>query len=73
MRSVWYPKEASSKKIYLTVTHSARDGGLIFDYHYQKASLDYHDMEVLYYYMMKIIYKGIAEPDMTIGEIISTI
>ncbi len=73
MRSVWYPKEASSKKIYLTVTHSATDGGLVFNYRYQKASLTAKDIEVLYYYMMKIIYKGIAEPDLTIGEIISTI
>ncbi len=46
---------------------------MIFDFHYQKASLTYHDMELLYYYMMKIIYKGMAEPDMTIGEIITNI
>ena len=73
VRSVWYPNGAATKKIYLTVTHSTNDGGLIFDYHYQKASLTYRDMELLYYYMMKILYKGIAEPDMTIGEIITYI
>ena len=73
VRSVWYPNGAATKKIYLTVTHSTNDGGLIFDFHYQKASLTYHDMELLYYYMMKIIYKGMAEPDMTIGEIITYI
>lgn len=73
VRSVWYPNGAATKKIYLTVTHSANDGGMIFDFHYQKASLTYHDMELLYYYMMKIIYKGMAEPDMTIGEIITAI
>ena len=73
VRSVWYPNGAATKKIYLTVTHSTNDGGLIFDYHYQKASLTYKDMELLYYYMMKIIYKGMAEPDMTIGEIITGI
>ncbi|MBR3571033.1 MAG: chromosome condensation protein [Oscillibacter sp.] len=73
VRSVWYPNGAATKKIYLTVTHSTNDGGLIFDYHYQKASLTYKDMELLYYYMMKILYKGIAEPDMTVGEIITYI
>lgn len=72
-RNVWYPNSGSTKKIYLTVTHSTDDGGLVFDYHYQMASLTYQDMEELYYYMMKIIFKGIAEPDMPIGEIISTI
>ena len=31
------------------------------------------DMELLYYYMMKIMFRGIDEPDITIGELISTI
>ena len=70
---MWYPNAASTKKIYLTVTHSASDGGLIFDFHYQKATLTYDDMEKLYYYMMRILYKGMEEPDMTIGEIITYI
>ena len=73
VRSVWYPNGAATKKIYLTVTHSTNDGGLIFDYHFQKALLSYQDMEKLYYYMMKIMFRGIAEPDITIGEMISTI
>ena len=73
VRNMWYPNAASTKKIYLTVTHSASDGGLIFDFHYQKATLTYDDMEKLYYYMMRILYKGIEEPDMTIGEIITYI
>ena len=72
-RSVWYPNGAATKRIYLTVTHSANDGGLIFDYHYQKAVLNYEDIQVLYYYMMKILFKGIAEPDITIGEMINII
>ncbi len=73
LRTIWYPKMVSSKKIYLTVTHSPNDGGLIFNYHYQKASLAYKDIELLYYYMMKILYKGLEEPDMTIGEMINII
>ena len=73
VRNVWYANAASTKKVYLTVTHSTNDGGLIFDYHYQKASLTYDDIEKCYYYMMRILYKGIEEPDMTIGEIITYI
>ena len=73
MRHVWYPNGGSTKKIYLTVTHDAGDGGMIFDFHYQKASLTYQDMEQVYYYMMKIIFRGMEEPDMTIGEMIATI
>ena len=32
-----------------------------------------HDMELLYYYMMRILFKGIAEPDMSIGEIMELV
>ena len=73
MRHVWYPNGGSTKKIYLTVSHDVVGGGLLFDYHYQKASLTYQDMEQVYYYMMKIIFAGMDEPDMTIGEMIATI
>ena len=73
VRSVWYPNGAATKRIYLTVTHSSNDGGMIFDFHYQKAVLSYDDMQTLYYYMMKIMFRGIDQPDITIGELISTI
>ena len=72
-RSVWYPNGAATKRIYLTVTHSSNDGGLIFDYHYQKAVLSYDDIQRLYYYMMKMMFRGVDEPDVTIGELISTV
>ena len=35
--------------------------------------LEEHDMELLYYYMMRILFKGIAEPDMSIGEIMELV
>ena len=73
VRSVWYPNGAATKRIYLTVGHSSNDGGLIFDYHYQKAVLTYDDIQTLYYYMMKIMFRGVAEPDITLGDLINTI
>ena len=33
----------------------------------------YTSMELLYYYMMRILFKGIAEPDMSIGEIMEQV
>ena len=30
-------------------------------------------MELLYYYLMRILFKGIAEPDMTVGEMMLTL
>jgi len=66
--SKWFANGAATKKMYLTVSHT-ENGGMNFSYHYQTAHLKEHDMELLYYYMMRILFKGIAEPDMSIGEI----
>lgn len=68
----WFANGAATKKMYLTVSHTEY-GGMNFSYHYQTAHLEEHDMELLYYYMMRILFKGIAEPDMTIGEIMECI
>lgn len=68
----WFANGAATKKMYLTVSHT-EDGGMNFSYHYQTAHLEEHDMELLYYYMMRILFKGIAEPDMSIGDIIEQV
>lgn len=68
----WFANGAATKKMYLTVSHTP-DGGMNFSYHYQTAVYEEHDMELLYYYMMRILFKGIAHPDMTVGEIMEQI
>jgi hypothetical protein len=68
----WFANGAATKKMYLTVSHTEH-GGMNFSFHYQTAHLQEHDMELLYYYMMRILFKGIAEPDMSIGEIMNQI
>lgn len=70
--SKWFANGAATKKMYLTVSHT-EDGGMNFSYHYQTASLGEKDMELLYYYMMRILFTGISEPQKTIGEIIETV
>ena len=70
--SKWFANGAATKKMYLTVSHTEH-GGMNFSYHYQTAHLQEHDMELLYNYMMRILFKGIAEPDMTIGEIMANV
>lgn len=72
MHSKWFANGAATKKMYLTVSHTD-NGGTNFSFHYQTASLTEKDMELLYYYMMRILFKGIAEPDMTIGEIMAQV
>ncbi|MCR4653077.1 MAG: chromosome condensation protein [Eubacterium sp.] len=66
--SNWYTNGINTKKCYLTVTHRP-DGGMHFSFHYQTAHLTDHDMELLYYYLMRILFKGMAQPDMTVGDV----
>ena len=68
----WFANGAATKKMYLTVSHT-ENGGMNFSFHYQTAHVTEHDMELLYYYMMRILFKGIAEPDMSIGEIMEQV
>lgn len=70
--SKWFANGAATKKMYLTVSHT-ESGGMNFSYHYQTSHLTEHDMELLYYYMMRILFKGIAHPDLSIGEIMEQV
>ncbi len=68
----WYANGAATKKVYLTVTHTP-EGGLNFSYHYQTAHLQEKDMELFYYYMMRILFAGIEDPQRPIGSIIESV
>ena len=72
MHNKWFANGAATKKMYLTVSHTL-DGGMNFSYHYQTADLTEKDMELLYYYMMRILFTGISNPDKTIGEIMAEV
>ena len=72
MHNKWFANGAATKKMYLTVSHTEY-GGMNFSYHYQTADLTEKDMELLYYYMMRILFTGISNPDMSIGEIMETV
>ena len=72
MHSKWFANGAATKKMYLTVSHT-NDGGMNFSYHYQTVKLNEKDMELLYYYMMKILFKGISEPDIKIGDLMDQV
>ena len=68
----WFANGAATKKMYLTISH-VPNGELNFSYHYQEASLTEKDMEVLYYFMMRILFRGIEDPNRTLGEIIDMV
>jgi hypothetical protein len=58
--------------MYLTVSHT-EDGGMNFSYHYQTVKLTEKDMELLHYYLMRILFRGIEQPERTVGEIIDMV
>ena len=72
MHNKWFANGAATKKMYLTVSHT-ENGGMNFSYHYQTVKLDEKDMELMYYYMMRILFTGISNPDITLGELMERV
>ena len=72
-KTEWLTNGTAIQKVYLTVMHSASDLGLQFYFKYQMAELSPHDVELMYYYLMKILFMGVENPDMTIDEILRTV
>ncbi|MDO4805744.1 MAG: condensation domain-containing protein [Coriobacteriales bacterium] len=68
----WFANGAATKKMYLTVSHNSA-GEMRFSYHYQTAHLVENDIELLYYYMMKILFRGINDPHVTVGDIMAQV
>lgn len=68
----WFANGAATKKMYLTVSHT-EDGGMNFSYHYQVADLTEKQVELFNYYLMRIIFRGVDQPNLTIGEIINIV
>ena len=68
----WFANGAATKKMYLTVSHLP-DRKLNFSYHYQTAELTEKDAELMYYYMMRILFRGIEDPGRTLSEIMDMV
>ncbi|MBR6873659.1 MAG: chromosome condensation protein [Ruminococcus sp.] len=68
----WFANGAATKKMYLTVSHLP-DRKLNFSYHYQTAHLTEKDAELMYYYMMRILFRGIEDPGRTLSDIIGMV
>ncbi len=72
MHSKWFANGAATKKMYLTVSHT-EDGGMNFSYHYQTADLNEKHVELFNYYLMKIIFTGVEQPNLTVGELMTIV
>ena len=69
----WYSNGACAHALYLTVMHRANDNGLNFSFEYQTGRVNQERLQYMYYYICKIIFEGINNPDKTVGEIIESV
>lgn len=59
--------------LYLTVMHRPEDNGLDFSFEHQTKAYSREVLELFYYYMCKIMFKGIENPNLKIGDVIKLI
>ena len=69
----WYPNGMTPQAVYLTVMHRPEDNGLDFNFEHQVKAFFREELEYFYYYLCKIMFKGVENPDLTIGEIIKLV
>lgn len=72
-KTKWYPNGATTQAMYLTVMHRPEDNGLDFNFEHQIAAVSREKLEYFYYYMCKIMFKGIERPNLPIGDILKLI
>ncbi len=72
-KTKWYSNGATTQGMYLTVMHRPEDNGLDFNFEHQIRAVSRKQLEYLYYYLCKIMFKGTEKPDLSIGEIIKLI
>ncbi len=72
-KTKWYPNGATTQGMYLTVMHRPDDNGLNFNFEHQIKAVSKDTLEYMYYYLCKILFRGIEEPNRTIGEIIEMV
>ncbi len=72
-KTKWYSNGATTQAMYLTVMHRPDDNGLDFNFEHQVRAVSRKQLEYLYYYLCKIMFKGIENPNLSVGEIIKLI
>lgn len=72
-RTKWYPNGATTQAMYLTVMHRTDDNGLDFNFEHQIKAVTRDKLEYMYYYLCRIMFRGIENPNLTVGEIIKMV
>lgn len=72
-KTKWYPNGATTQAMYLTVMHRPDDNGLDFNFEHQVKAFSREKLEFMYYYLCKIMFKGVENPNLKIGDIIKLV
>lgn len=68
-----YSNGVAAHTLYLTVSHRASDNGLDFAFEYQTGVVTPEKLEFIYYYLCRIIFRGVEDCRRSVGEIISMV
>lgn len=72
-KSFWYTNGVAAQPLYLTVMHRPEDNGLNFNFEYRVDAVTEHEMQYFYYYLCRVLFRGIENEARTIGEILEMI
>lgn len=72
-KTKWYPNGATTQAMYLTVMHRPEDNGLDFNFEHQVKAVSREQLEYLYYYLCKIMFKGTENPNLPVGDIMKLV
>ena len=72
-KSYWYSNGVAAQPLYLTVMHRPEDNGLNFNFEYRVDAVTDKEMEYFYYYLCRVLFRGIEDETRTIGEILEMI
>lgn len=72
-KSRWYSSGRQPQPFYVTAMHRPGDGGLNFYFGYQTAVATPKEIEFLYYYLGRVLFRSIENPNKTIDEIMDMV
>ncbi|MGN0142259.1 MAG: condensation domain-containing protein [Roseburia sp.] len=72
-KTKWYPNGATTQAMYLTVMHRPEDNGLDFNFEHQVKAVSREKLEYMYYYVCRLMFKGVENPGLKIGDIIKLV
>lgn len=70
-KSRWYSSGKQAQPMYITAMHRQNDGGLNFYFGYQTEFANEKEVEFLYYFIGRVLFRSIENPDKTLEEIIN--